>query len=302
MDCILAIVPVHNRREITLKCLEQLQTQRLDDVSLDIVVIDDGSSDGTSEEILKQYPSVKLEKGDGNLWWAGGVNRGLQHAVDGEYKFAYLVNDDNVLEPDTLNTLYKHAVKVPNAICTSLVVDAQDHRTVLNAGFTYKGLLRKITPNGRGRQSSEFVESIMVDLIGSRSTLVPRSCLERTGLFNRTKFPQHFSDLEYFARARSQGFFLFVVPQSRVHTKENPDYYYSFIVSKNAREIVSGYNSVKNMFYWKNIVYRSFIGRGFIRGSVLLTREILLHCFMIISKLVMPDKLFIKLVQLRREP
>lgn len=300
MDRILAIVPVHNRKEITLKCLGQLLSQRLDDAVLDIVVIDDGSTDGTSEEIRNQYPGVELESGDGNLWWAGGVNRGLQHALEGEYKFAYLVNDDNVLEPDTLNALHKHAVKLPSAICTSLVIDAQDHRTVLNAGFTYKGLLRKITPNGRGRPSSEFVESIRVDLIGSRSTLVPRSCIEGAGLFDRTKFPQHFSDLEYFARARSQGFFLFVVPQSRVYTKENPDYYFSFIANKNAREIISGYNSVKNMFYWKNIVYRSFIDRDFITGSILLAREILLHCFMIISKLVMPDKLFIKLIQVRR--
>lgn len=300
MDRILAIVPVHNRKEVTLKCLGQLLSQRLDDASLDIVVIDDGSTDGTSDEIRKQYPTVKMESGDGNLWWAGGVNRGLQHALEGEYKFAYLVNDDNVLEPDTLNALHKHAVKVPNAICTSLVVDAQDHRTVLNAGFTYKGLLRKLTPNGRGRPFSEFAESIMVDLIGSRSTLVPRSCLERTGLFNRAKFPQHFSDLEYFSRARARGFFLYVVHQSKVYTKENPDYYFSFIASKNAREIISGYNSVKNMFYWKNIFYRSYIGRGFIRGSFLLTREILLHCCMIIFKLVMPDKLFIKLIQVRR--
>jgi GT2 family glycosyltransferase len=300
MDKMLAVVPVHNRREITLRCLGQLLSQRLDDASLDIMVIDDGSTDGTSEEIKKRYPSVELAKGDGNLWWAGGVNRGLQHALEGEYEFAYLVNDDNDLEPDTLNALYRHAAKLPNVICTSLVIDAQDHRTVLNAGFTYKGLLRKISPNGRGRPSSEFVESIRVDLIGSRSTLVPRSCIEKTGLFDRTKFPQHFSDLEYFARAREHGFILLVVNQSKVYTKENPDYYFSFVSNKNAREIISGYNAVKNMFYWKNIVYRSYIDRGIIRGSILLAREILLHCFLIISKLVMPDKIFIKLIKLRR--
>jgi len=52
------IIPVHNRREVTLACLANLQ-QTGDLANFQVVVVDDGSTDGTAEAVRSSYPEVK---------------------------------------------------------------------------------------------------------------------------------------------------------------------------------------------------------------------------------------------------
>ena len=51
-----AVMAVHNRRELTLSCLDSLLAQRAPGVSLDIFVLDDDSTDGTAEAIARHHP------------------------------------------------------------------------------------------------------------------------------------------------------------------------------------------------------------------------------------------------------
>ena len=64
---VFVVIAVHNRRVITSQCLEKLQKQSYNPVK--IIVIDDGSTDGTAEMIRKDYPNVIILIGDGNFWW-----------------------------------------------------------------------------------------------------------------------------------------------------------------------------------------------------------------------------------------
>ena len=73
------IIPVHNRKEITLKCLDTLK-QNGDLDKYYVIVIDDGSTDGTSEAIQSLYPDVIILTGDGNLWWTGAIKKGMEYA------------------------------------------------------------------------------------------------------------------------------------------------------------------------------------------------------------------------------
>ncbi len=61
------IIPVYNRREITLQALRSLR--RIDDQGLNvhIIVVDDGSTDGTGEAIRRDFPEVQIVEGDGTL-------------------------------------------------------------------------------------------------------------------------------------------------------------------------------------------------------------------------------------------
>ncbi|MFP3345185.1 glycosyltransferase, partial [Halomonas sp. SIMBA_159] len=75
------IIPVHNRKNITLKCLETLkQCGDLDRYYT--IVVDDGSTDGTSEAITNLYPEVTILTGDGNLWWTGAIRKGMEYAYE----------------------------------------------------------------------------------------------------------------------------------------------------------------------------------------------------------------------------
>jgi GT2 family glycosyltransferase len=68
------VIPAHNRKPLTLACLESLARQTFSDFA--VAVVDDGSTDGTSEAIQEAFPQVHLILGSGDLWWTRATNLG----------------------------------------------------------------------------------------------------------------------------------------------------------------------------------------------------------------------------------
>jgi predicted SAM-dependent methyltransferase len=100
------VLPVHNRRDITQKFVECLCAQTFKDFHL--VLIDDGSTDGT-ELMVREFIHVSqltVIKGDGNLWWAGGLQLGVnwmkKNASKGEV--VLFINDDVTFNDEFLGT------------------------------------------------------------------------------------------------------------------------------------------------------------------------------------------------------
>ncbi|MEL6945455.1 MAG: glycosyltransferase, partial [Bacteroidota bacterium] len=86
---------MHNRKDITLKCLSRLKA--LGDLTrYSVIVVDDGSTDGTYEEIYESYPTVILLKGDGNLWWTGAIRMGMEYAYKQDADYIIWLNDDTL--------------------------------------------------------------------------------------------------------------------------------------------------------------------------------------------------------------
>ena len=86
------ITPVHNRRDITLQCLKSLARINSNALDIHIIIVDDGSTDGTSEAISANYPQVEIIKGDGNLWFTAGTNRGIEAAL--KHNPDYILTDE----------------------------------------------------------------------------------------------------------------------------------------------------------------------------------------------------------------
>ena len=74
------VTPVYNRRDITLQCLKSLSRLNCEGLQIHTIIVDDGSTDGTSEAIKKDFPEVEIIKGDGNLWFSEGTNVGIRAA------------------------------------------------------------------------------------------------------------------------------------------------------------------------------------------------------------------------------
>ena len=74
VDPVLVFVPCHNRRSITLAFLEHLQQCWPSGVPLLIHVLDDGSTDGTSDSIRSRWPQICLHQLDGRQFWGGALN------------------------------------------------------------------------------------------------------------------------------------------------------------------------------------------------------------------------------------
>ncbi len=198
------VIPVHNRREITLRCLELLAQQV--DVDFRVTVVDDGSSDGTSEAIRDRFPNVDVLHGDGSLWWAGATNLGIRHALQRSVVAPYILmlNDDVEFDSDYLVSMERCAVTNPGCIIGSLAVYGEDHGRVFWCGQAAShrqcryGYIRRDGLSG----------CVPAEALPGRGMLVPTAVFNHIGLLDAKAFPQYVCDHDFSLRARKVGYSL----------------------------------------------------------------------------------------------
>jgi GT2 family glycosyltransferase len=97
-----AVLAAYNRRELTLDCLRSLHAQRPPGVTLDANLLDDTSSDSTSEAIVERFPEVTVLHSTGTLYWNEGMRRAFAAATAGDYDCYPWMNDDTRLDDGAL--------------------------------------------------------------------------------------------------------------------------------------------------------------------------------------------------------
>jgi len=102
---IAVLMTCHNRCELTLRCLKLLMPQlRPEDK---VFLVNDGSTDGTADTVAKDYPEVRIVKGNGTLYWAKGMRRAWEAAVAerNDWDGYFWLNDDTELNDDAIQKL-----------------------------------------------------------------------------------------------------------------------------------------------------------------------------------------------------
>ena len=102
MANILVVIVTFNASKWVKKCLGSVEDSSL---PADVLVIDNGSTDDTLPLIRKHFPQVRIIEAGENLGFGAANNKGFRIALDEGYQFAYLLNQDAWLEPDTLEKL-----------------------------------------------------------------------------------------------------------------------------------------------------------------------------------------------------
>lgn len=108
------LLTVYNRKDKTIRCLSSLfKQQGTSSVRIKVYLVDDGCTDGTFEEVSRLFPEVKILKGTGSLYWAGGMRYAWNEALHGKYDGYLLINDDTYLYPKCIELLLEtdsHAI------------------------------------------------------------------------------------------------------------------------------------------------------------------------------------------------
>ena len=94
------IVLNYNAGELLLNCINSLKKSTYS--NLEIIIVDNISSDGSQEKCKNKFPDIKLIQNKNNLGYCGGNNVGIQHA-SGE--FIVILNPDTIVEPNWVNEL-----------------------------------------------------------------------------------------------------------------------------------------------------------------------------------------------------
>lgn len=169
---ILAIIPVHNRKDTTLEMLASLEKiARPDGARLSVCVIDDGSTDGTAEAITAAYPDIHVVKSDGSLFWSGAVRLGIDRFLASDADFLWLLNDDLTINPACLTRMMAVAVSEAPAVISATVVD--DTGTIL-----YGGILRRPFFRFRKTTEADFKDGrCHADTVNGNCLLIRRAAL-----------------------------------------------------------------------------------------------------------------------------
>jgi GT2 family glycosyltransferase len=210
MDCfkLAVLITCYNRRDKTLTCLQALYQQH---VNFDVYLVDDGCSDGTSDAVKQNYPAVKIIKGNGNLFWVGGMWLAFAAALQEGYDYYLWLNDDTLIDPNALTELLNHHCHLTQ----------QGHPDSIIVGSTRDPLTGKPTYGGAMRSKRwysnkyEFVESTQqlqeCDTMYGNCVLIPRSVAEKVGNLDAA-FIHTLGDLDYGLRARKLGCSVWIAP------------------------------------------------------------------------------------------
>ncbi len=215
------VIPVYNRREITLQGLGSLAKIDRKNLEVKVFVVDDGSTDGTGEAIKKYFPAVELLEGDGNLHYAAGTNRGIEAALKWNPRYIVTMNDDAVFHEKFLQRLIAAAEKNPHSIIGALLLLWDEPHKVFQVGQKWKTLRggweipQNLTAFSVGREIFE------VECIVGNCILFPVEAIRENGLMDEKKFPHGWGDAQYLMRMRKNGWKLLIEPKSYVWCEPN---------------------------------------------------------------------------------
>jgi GT2 family glycosyltransferase len=206
------LVTVFNRKALTLACLERLEAQaRQVAADVRVVLVDDGSRDGTADAVRARFPAVEVVAGSGDLYWNGGMRRALEVARREDPEFYLLLNDDTHLLPGALERLLAthRELEARDEVACIVVGSTRDPAT---GALTYGGWSRgPWHAPGRLERVPPGDEPRRCDTLNGNVVLVPRDALERVGGLDPV-FTHSMGDLDLGLRATRAGCSLWVAP------------------------------------------------------------------------------------------
>ncbi|SFU30186.1 Glycosyltransferase, GT2 family [Pustulibacterium marinum] len=196
MKLIAALLTVYNRKQKTLKCLEQLFYNKLPDgYLLDVYLVDDGSTDGTAEAVKSNFPQVNVITGSGNLFWNRGMHRAWEESVaTKKYDFYLWLNDDTFIFDDTLEHLLACSEEL-------------NHKSIVCGSLCSENDCTKVTYGPRTKKSLIIPDGTLQEafLINGNVVLVPKVVYKKVGMLDPI-FPHAIGDFDYGLRAKRKGF------------------------------------------------------------------------------------------------
>lgn len=215
MEKVAILLTVFNRREKTVACLKNCYQQidamkGIEAYSFSVYLVDDGSTDGTSEAVKELFPQTHVIRSDGNLFWNHGMRLAWSEAAKDNPDFYLWLNDDTLMKEGALSCMME----------TSLFL--RDRAIIVGTAEDAEG---KISYGGR-RLSGKIVTPDLVlpvpcDTFNGNMVLVPYYAYKVLGNLEE-RYSHGFGDYDYGVRAAKAGIVRVVAPGILCECDRNP--------------------------------------------------------------------------------
>lgn len=257
---VFVLIPVFNRLAHTKKVLGALKAQSIAP-QLRLVVVDDGSTDGTAEYLASE-PDVVTLTGDGNLWWGGAIQKGLAYMrtqLPTDDDFVLFVNNDTWFDVDYVQTLIETS-RLHGGVAVGSVIH-EEHRDdpLVSIGprininrIAVWDLLAELPAQERLVPKPIY----WVDALSGRGTLYPVAFFKAYGGMRPWLLPHYLADYEIAMRfARDSGTPLLVSSKAIVFS---PPVYGNEVAQLGRWERYFGQRSSSNVI--RRLVFYCMVG------------------------------------------
>jgi GT2 family glycosyltransferase len=232
------------------KALDALQKQQTK-AEVTIIVVDNGSVDGSSQFVRDSYPGAIIVQHDKNYGFAGGVNGGIRKAMQLKYDYVALFNNDASADDDWLDHLWRCLEEHSEVGIATGKLITSDGKQLDSTGEGYStwGLP---FPRGRGEPiSDKYDDQTDIFAASGGASMYRVAMLEQIGIFDDDFFA-YYEDVDISFRAQLAGWKVRYVPGARA--------YHDIGVTSGRIKGFTTYQTLKNLplVIWKNLPARYF--------------------------------------------
>jgi hypothetical protein len=237
-----------NQAGMTAECLDSLK--KLEYPNINVIVVDNGSSDGSGAFIRDNYPWVTLIEQTPNIGYSPGNNVGIEYALKQGTDYLFLLNNDTEVDPLMLSRLIE--VSESNSQF-GMIGPTMYYFEPMNMVWGGENYIKWDKAQTFRRHFMEIDDGLIslhespieVDYIDTCAVLVKREVVEKIGLMNEAYFI-NFDDLEWNVRAHKSGYKIIYVPNAKMWHKVS--------ATMGQASPVTTYYMTRNslLFFWEN--------------------------------------------------
>ena len=207
------VIPTHNRKEKLVRLIQTVLDSDYGNDKLEIVVIDDASTDGTLEFISAAFPRVRVVRNVNERWVSSCRNTGARNSSN---DFILFLDDDNIIKKNMISELVKGMEMLPHAGVIGPVGVYYKTDVIWSAGSFHNMLTGKTNSPFAGRPIREIegYQYFEVDDIPNCMLVRKDIMFSRSVFFNEHSFPIHMEESDFCARIRQLGYQIVIWPKA----------------------------------------------------------------------------------------